>query len=73
MRRLTTVLSALVAAAALAAAPAHAKSDESFMKDAAHAGAAEIEASKLAQTKARSADVKAFAGTMVTDHTKVAS
>jgi putative membrane protein len=42
------------------------------MKSATHAGAAEIEASKLAQTKARTADVKAFADTMVTDHTKVA-
>ena len=42
------------------------------MKDAAHAGAAEIEASKLAQTKAKSADVKAFADSMIADHTKVA-
>lgn len=72
MRRLTAVLSTLVATAALAAAPAHAKSDESFMKDAAHAGAAEIEASKLAQTKAKNADVKAFADSMIADHTKVA-
>ena len=73
MRRLTTLLSiALVAATALAAAPAHAKSDESFMKDAAQAGAAEIEASKLAQTKSKSPDVKAFAESMITDHTKVA-
>jgi putative membrane protein len=73
MRRLTTLLSiALVTATALLATPAHAKSDESFMKDAAHAGAAEIEASKLAQTKAKSPDVKAFADAMITDHTKVA-
>jgi len=66
------LLSLALAAAALVALPAHAKSDEAFMKDAAHAGAAEIEASKLAQTKAKSADVKKFADTMVTDHTKVA-
>lgn len=73
MRRLTTLLSlALVASTALVALPAHARSDESFMRAAAHAGAAEIAASKLAQTKARSADVKAFADSMVTDHTKVA-
>jgi len=30
----------------------------------------EIQASQLAQTKATSADVKAFAGRMITDHTK---
>jgi putative membrane protein len=62
----------LLLACAAFAAPAQARSDASFMKSAAHAGAAEIEASKLAQTKARTADVKAFADTMVTDHTKVA-
>lgn len=61
----------LLAGAALAT-QAHARSDESFMKEAAHAGAAEIEASKLAQAKARSADVKAFADAMIADHTKVA-
>ena len=49
-----------------------ARSDASFMKEAAHAGAAEIEAAKLASTKAKSADVKSFAETMVTDHTRVA-
>lgn len=54
------------------ASQAHARSDASFMKAAAHAGAAEVEASKLAQTKAGNADVKAFADTMVADHTKVA-
>jgi len=64
-------LSLLLAGAAFAS-QAHARSDESFMKEAAHAGAAEIEASKLAQTKAKSADVKSFADTMIADHTKVA-
>ncbi|MGM9482830.1 DUF4142 domain-containing protein [Roseateles sp. NT4] len=73
MRRLQSLLAtSLVCIAAMAAVPAHAKSDASFMKDAAHAGAAEIEASKLAQSKAKSADVKSFADSMVTDHTKVA-
>jgi putative membrane protein len=62
----------LLLASAAFAGQAHARSDESFMKEAAHAGATEIEASKLAQTKAKSADVKAFADTMITDHTKVA-
>lgn len=57
---------------AIAGSSAHAKSDEAFMRDAAQAGAAEIEASKLAQTKARSPDVKAFADAMIADHTKVA-
>ena len=62
----------LLAAAAMFTVHAHALSDEAFMKDAAQAGAAEIEASKLATTKARNADVKAFATTMIADHTKVA-
>jgi putative membrane protein len=62
----------LLLASAAFATQAYAKSDSAFLKDAAHAGAAEIEASKLAQTKAKSADVKAFADSMVTDHTKVA-
>lgn len=62
----------LFAAATAFAAHAHAKSDEAFMKDAAHAGAAEIEASKLAANKARNAEVKSYANTMIADHTKVA-
>ena len=62
----------LLLACAVFTGQAHARSDKSFMKAAAHAGAAEIEASKLAQTKAKSADVKSFADSMVTDHTKVA-
>jgi len=63
---------ALLVAAAAFSAQAHARSDSSFLKAAAHAGAAEIEASKVAQTKARNADVKAFADAMIADHTKVA-
>ncbi len=66
-----TSLSLLLAAAVFTGL-AHAKSDEAFMKDAAHAGAAEIQASKLAVSKAKSADVKTFANAMIADHTKVA-
>lgn len=62
----------MLLAAALFTTQAQAKSDEAFMKDAAHAGAAEIQASKLAVSKAKSADVKAFANSMIADHTKVA-
>jgi len=50
----------------------HARSDASFLKEAAEAGGAEVEASKLAQSKAQRADVKAFAGTMVTEHSQLA-
>jgi putative membrane protein len=56
----------------IAAAQVQARSDAAFMKQAAQNGAAEIEASQLAGTKAKSADVKSFAATMVSDHTKVA-
>ncbi|MBX3620444.1 MAG: DUF4142 domain-containing protein [Rhizobacter sp.] len=69
--RLTSL--ACVAALTFVAAPAAlARSDAAFMKQAAQDGAAEIEASKVAQTKAQRADVKAFADTMVTEHTQVA-
>src|SRR5437870_1452241 len=44
-------------------------SDRSFMKDAAQDGAAEVETSKMAQSKATNPDVKAFADQMVKDHT----
>ena len=56
---------------ALAAVPATARSDAAFMKQAAENGHAEVEASKLAQQRAKRADVKAFADSMVNDHTKV--
>jgi putative membrane protein len=42
--------------------------DADFLKQAAQNGRAEVEASKLAQTKATQADVKAFAAKMVEDH-----
>jgi len=48
-----------------------ARADKNFLEAAAHAGHTEVEASKLAQTKAVSSDVKSFADTMIKDHTKV--
>lgn len=62
----------LLLAAALpmqAARAAPASSDEEFMKKAAQSGQLEIEASKLAATKASNAAVKSFAAQMVNDHT----
>lgn len=44
--------------------------DMDFMTAADLAGLAEVELGKLAQTKAQNAEVKKFAGMMVTDHTK---
>jgi len=44
--------------------------DATFVKKAAISDIYEIQASQLAQTKAASADVKTFAGKMITDHTK---
>jgi putative membrane protein len=48
-----------------------ARGDRNFLEAAAHAGHTEVEASKLAQTKAVASDVKSFADTMIKDHTKV--
>ena len=48
------------------------RADRDFLEKAAHAGHAEVEASKLAQAKASNADVKSFAGKMVDDHAKAA-
>lgn len=48
-----------------------ARGDRTFLENAAQGGHAEVEGSKLAQQKASSADVKAFASRMVQDHTKV--
>ncbi|MBV7481846.1 DUF4142 domain-containing protein [Bordetella sp. BOR01] len=45
--------------------------DKDFLENAAQAGHAEIEGSKMAQEKAKNPDVKAFADKMVQDHTKV--
>jgi putative membrane protein len=45
-------------------------SDATFVKNAAISDMYEIEASKLAQSKATSGDAKTFAGRMIADHTK---
>lgn len=45
--------------------------DKDFLENAAQSGHAEIEGSKLAQSKAMSAEVKAFAEQMIADHTRV--
>ncbi len=45
--------------------------DKNFLENAAQAGHAEIEGSKLAETKSTNPDVKAFAAQMIKDHTKV--
>ena len=47
-----------------------ARADESFLKQAAQNGLAEVESSKLALTKAQNSQVKSFAQQMVDDHTK---
>jgi putative membrane protein len=44
--------------------------DKSFMKEAAQGGMMEVEMGKMAQQKGKSADVKKFGSTMVSDHTK---
>jgi putative membrane protein len=66
-------IAGLVAAATTTAFAADMKepgTDASFMKNAAEAGNAEVESSKLALGKSSSADVKTFAQQMVDDHTK---
>lgn len=47
-----------------------ASADKDFLENAAQGGHAEIEGSKLAQTKSSNADVKQFADQMIQDHTK---
>jgi putative membrane protein len=44
--------------------------DKAFMKEAAKGGMMEVDMGKMAQQKGKSADVKKFGSTMVTDHTK---
>src|SRR5262249_5821784 len=44
--------------------------DSSFLKDVSQINHAEIEAAKLAQTKASSPDIKSFANQMMDEHTK---
>ncbi|OZI21559.1 DUF305 domain-containing protein [Bordetella genomosp. 9] len=47
-----------------------ASADKDFLENAAQGGNAEIEGSKLAQTKSSNPDVKKFAEQMIQDHTK---
>lgn len=62
-------LGALVLAP-LAMAKHAANGDASFVTKASAAGMTEVQASQLADAHAQSADIKSFASTMITDHTK---
>ncbi len=64
---------ATTAQSTAASSPRAAHADSSFLKDAAEAGYAEIDAGKLALQKGASAEVKAFAQKMVDDHKKADS
>ena len=67
---------ALAAALGAHAADTSAKlshQDKSFIKDAAEAGNAEVEGSKVAVSQSANGDVKAFAQQMVDDHGKAGS
>ncbi|HEX7636762.1 MAG TPA: DUF4142 domain-containing protein [Burkholderiaceae bacterium] len=69
----TAVLSLAAGGAWAQAASAPVKlthQDSSFLKDAAEAGNAEVEGSRLAESRTQNADVKSFAQMMVDDHTK---
>jgi putative membrane protein len=74
-KTLTLISAATIALAAsfgaqAADAPKLSHQDKSFIKDAAEAGNAEVEASKTALERSSSADVKTFAQMMVDDHGK---
>ena len=58
---------------AVGAAGAHTAQDVRFVMNASAAGQTEVLASRLAQTQAQSAKVKAFAETMIRDHGKANS
>lgn len=68
MNKLLLNCSALLLAGAASMAMAATSND--FVDDAAQGGINEVESAKLALEKSASADVKAFANHMVTDHTK---
>lgn len=57
------------AVGATSAATVGARDTDAFVQNAVESNMYEIEAAKIAQQKASSADVKAFAKTMITDHT----
>lgn len=88
MKSIKTVVAVAAACIALTVASVHAaepmqpsgaieavlsNSDKAFFKNAASAGMFEIEAGKLAQTKASDAQVKAYGEKMVSDHTEAAT
>jgi putative membrane protein len=69
--RTTTILAgAAVVVICLVATEAMAKSDKEFLSDAIKTDNAEIALGKLAAKQGGSADVKSFAQTLVSDHTK---
>jgi putative membrane protein len=70
---LAAVCAALLAAFSVNSVSAAdlARKDKQFIEKAAESGYLEIEASRLAETRASHADVKSFAQMMVTDHTAV--
>lgn len=61
---------ALVVALSTSMGTAFAADSNDFVDDAVAGGIAEVETSKLALEKSSSADIKAFANMMVTDHSK---
>lgn len=67
---LVAALGALVTSAALAQNTPMARSDTSFLSDAAHAGLMEIEGSKIAVQKAVHPKIKEFAQQVIDDHLK---
>ena len=62
------IIAATIATATTSLAADVTSTDKSFIKDAYQDGLAEIKMAELAQGKTASADVKAFAARMVTDH-----
>lgn len=72
MKRLTALLRPTVITLALGMTTmsAYAATPAGFVDDASAKGLAEIQTSELALQKSQSADVKAFAQMMITDHTK---
>ena len=70
IRRLSPALAVLLLAGSAWAKDNVPHADAAFMKKAAESGLAEVEASKIASTKAANTQVKGFATQMVDDHTK---
>lgn len=70
IRRFAPALAVLLLAGSAWAKDNVAHADAAFMKQAAQNGLAEVEASRIAATKATNTQVKSFAQQMVDDHTK---